>query len=389
MLNSFDIAELNCSGIDDETIAKMGCRSISVKEAVDLGFRALAPDEKGPLLTDNFVSGCLFFQFKDIDGNDITEDFDRHIGVIKPRYTEHAQSCYPKGLPKYLCPPSSHQERMHIHFPIYDWESFKKESKPKLYITEGIKKAQAACSRGFPTTAVWSTWCFCENGIDSPLIRELKDLINKYDPEIYVVFDSDKYWKDGVFKAELALIEKIFLETGKEAKVIDLPSVVGDTPTKGFDDYLLSSSNADFMKLVNKARTPFSPIIQSKKQFSVPKAPFHAMPDLMGDILQDIQTKYEGCHEMAAMSLLTSVAVTMRNKICIEKKRANLYMIGIAETVSGKSTVARAALDPLNKIDSQLLMEYLRGDQPEGELQNPPLFTENKENNNDQEENGF
>jgi hypothetical protein len=48
----------------------------------------------------------------------------------------------------------------------------------------------------------------------------------------------------------------------------------------------------------------------------------------------------------------------MRNKICIENRRANLYMIGIADTVSGKSTVARAALKPLLTIDSQLLFDY-------------------------------
>lgn len=359
MLNDVDLNELRASGISESTINKMLCKTISYEEAIKIGFCATLKDSNGnerQLISKDFIESCLYLPFLDMEGKLLSNDNCESTAVIKPRYSQTALKVFGKELPKYLCLSSGIQKRMYVHFPVYDWNSL--SQRPQILITEGIKKGQAACDRGYATISLWSIWCFCENGTNSPLIRELKQFIEQYSPEIFIAFDSDKAWKDGVSKAELALVEKIFLETGKSAKVIDLPPLVASTPTKGLDDVLLQLTNKEFDELLDKARIPFSPMINAKKHFSIPKAPFKALPKLMNELVSDADQKFEGCPEMAVMSLFASVAVTMRNKICIENRRANLYMIGIADTVSGKSTVARAALKPLLTIDSQLLFDY-------------------------------
>lgn len=356
-LSDYDLQDLYASGLSDQQIEMMDCETLSLDATTSSGFR-LSVDYID-LMQSYYIQSCLFIPFRNPDGTVVQTANDLKWGVVKPKYTEQAKQKFDK-LPKYLGLPKSVIGSMHAHFPhSIDWGSHFKSKKPKLFITEGPKKAEKACLERIPCIALTSVWCFGENGIDSSLIPEIKSIIEQYKPEVYIVFDSDKAWKDGVTKAELALTEKIFQETGAVAKVVDLPCLVGSKQTKGLDDYLMAASKDDFMQLVEKSRVPFSPLIASKKHFSVPKAPFKAMPELLELIIDDFQNKYEGCYEMASMGLLASTAICMRNRISIEGKRPNLYMIGIADTVSGKSTVARASLKALNSIDDQLLCAYL------------------------------
>lgn len=345
-----DINELANSGLSEEWIEGTGFESVTLDHALALGFRSSTPSGDENLLQDKYIRHCLFMPFKDIDGETCG------VGIIKPRYTELAINTI-NDLPKYLCLPKTVQDRMHIHFPSgFDWQHFNGE---QLFITEGLKKAEAACCKGIPCVALWSIWCFGENGTDSPLIRELKELITRT-KEVFIVFDSDKSIKLSVSNAEQACVEKIFLETGKESKVINLPAQVKGKVTKGLDDFLLVCSVDEFYALVKTADSTMSTFTASRKRRSVPIAPIDQMPPLLSSIVEDIKSKYEGCHEMAVMSLFASVAVCMRNKIKLYGKTPNLYMIGIADTVSGKSTVAKKALSALSAIDSRLHYEYMQ-----------------------------
>lgn len=237
----------------------------------------------------------------------------------------------------------------------------------QVFITEGIKKSLAGCSHGIPTIGLWSTWCFCENGTNTPLVCELKDAITKCN-DVYIVYDSDKFTKSSVADAEQALAEKIFLETSREPKILDLPSRVGEISTKGLDDYLLVQPIEEFYKLIKSASHSASIFTASRKRQSIPVAPITKMPSLLSAVVEDIKSKYEGCHEIAVMSLFASVAVCTRNKVKLDGKAPNLYMIGIADTVSGKSTVARKALSALNKIDTKLLREYMNAESIEEDI---------------------
>jgi hypothetical protein len=359
-LNKEDLKELLDTGLPEPWIQASGIKSISLNELISLGFYAKKPDSDEGILEPKYIESALYFPFYNSDGSMVfDEKTNAKIAVIKPRYTPYAKENFEK-LPKYLCLPKNKQSRMRIHFPkSFDWKNFFEDTTTKiLYITEGLKKAEAACCRGIPCIALWSVWCGTEGKLESSdLIKELKDVLIKTDKEICVVFDSDKSFKPNVLMAEKAFINKVFLETGKISYVKDLPQKFKNHTTKGLDDYLLYATKKNFYLLPERQeQTNF---IKSFDHLNTtPKAPIDKLPDIFKRITNDLNQKLEGCIEMAPMALIASIAGVCKNVFKINGTTLNVYFIGLSPTTSGKTTIVSEVLKPLKQYNSELENKY-------------------------------
>lgn len=196
------------------------------------------------------------------------------------------------GAPKYL---QSKFSGTHIYFPPFvnamDWFD---EDIP-LFITEGEKKAAAACQHGFMTCAV--------SGVDSWRSRllniraeritnldaqkvsiqlddnDVSKIETRVSPElmelplegreIYIVFDSDISIPTMEAVQRAAFDLAIWLDhQGAEPKQIILP--YGTRDKIGLDDFLMEFGKVGFSKVMNQAMYPFRPKIKGwiNKQLS-------------------------------------------------------------------------------------------------------------------------
>jgi hypothetical protein len=350
--------DLANSGLDDETISKMEARSITVREAIQLGFGATSTlketGETISLLDPKYVQDCLLLALYNRDGKPrYDEKTGSLIAVLKIFYQTGTLELLKEKLPKYLCLSKTQQTKQSVHFPRnFDWKGFieKVKADPNIeydiQITEGIKKAEKACQERIPCLAVWSIFCFSENGLDtSPLIEDLKELAMIKNLNFNIVFDSDKYLKPQVLQAETMFANKLKAETGKMAYKVNLPQRFNGTITKGLDDFLTIASPEEFKKLPKEKVT--SAFINSFELIDqVPQAPLDALPEIFLEAIQDISTKLEGSLELAAMALIGSVIGPSYNVISCQGAMLNMFLIGLSPTTTGKTAIVRECFRP-------------------------------------------
>lgn len=108
-----------------------------------------------------------------------------------------------------------------------------------LFITEGVRKADAAVSRGLCCIALLGVW----NWRDSDGLLPDWEYIGTKGRRVYVVFDSDVMEKEAVHLA-LRRLKALLEQRGAEVRVIYLPG--GDGGAKvGLDDFLVAGHTAD------------------------------------------------------------------------------------------------------------------------------------------------
>ncbi len=140
------------------------------------------------------------------------------------------------------------------------------DTKRPLFITEGVRKADAAVSADICTIALLGVWNWRgRNEHDGKLALPDWDSIALNDREVFIVFDSDVTVKPAVHQALGRL--KGFLETRKaRVRVVYLPS--GKDGSKvGLDDYLAAGNTVDdiIARSSSKLREPeegFEPVSQ-------------------------------------------------------------------------------------------------------------------------------
>src|SRR5215207_583828 len=78
-----------------------------------------------------------------------------------------------------------------------------RDSNDPLIVTEGVRKADAAISKGYVAVALPGVWCWRKNGVPLPEWEDIK----LYGREVYVAFDSDAQTNPHVRKALIGLCE--------------------------------------------------------------------------------------------------------------------------------------------------------------------------------------
>ncbi|MFM7457304.1 MAG: DUF3854 domain-containing protein, partial [bacterium] len=361
-LSGKHLNKLKSSAIPEDLIYSSEAQSIDLKTILDKGFKALAPDGKESLLQGKYVESALYLPFFDIQGNRIhDEKTGKEIGIIRLDYTDVAIKTFPK-LARYLNLPRSAQSRFYLYFPKgFNWVEYleshaeleEDEEKGHIAITEGILKSISATANGYPTVGLASVYCFSENGLNTPLIPELKDLLRKPNINFSVIFDGDKHQKISVANAEQALIEKAYLETGIRLSVIDLPQ---EENCKGLDDFIFVKGREALKTL--KPRNLDTPILKDSKFKQIPKIPKESLPDIYLACIQDAEENIESCIEAVPMVLFIQGAGFIGNKAKINGKLPHLYAETLAMTTAGKTTAAKRYSFPLISINKAMEQEY-------------------------------
>lgn len=119
-----------------------------------------------------------------------------------------------------------------------------------LWITEGEKKADSLTSRGLCTVALFGVWGWCVKGTKARKLLPCWDHIRLDGRRIYVVFDSDVMFKEGV---QLALER---LVAALEARGAEVLVVYLAGPEKGVDDYLVAGGTVNELKMLARKFVP-------------------------------------------------------------------------------------------------------------------------------------
>lgn len=362
-LSDKHLNKFRSSAILEDYIKSSEAESINLETILNKGFKALTPDKKESVLQEKYIDSALYLPFFDIQGNKIQDDkTGKEIGLIRLDYTEAAIKKFTK-LPKYLNLPQSVQSRFYLHFPKgFNWLEYlenyteleEDEEKGHIAITEGVLKSISATANGYPTVGLASVYCFSENGLNTPLIPELKQLLKKPNIKFSVLFDGDKYRKVSVANAELALIEKAYLETGVKLSVVDLPQ---EENCKGLDDFIYVKGKEALKTL--KPRNIDTPILRESKFKEIPKIPKESLPDIYLDCIGDAERNIESCIEAVPMVLFIQGAGFIGNKAKINGKLPHLYAETLAMTTGGKTTAAKRYSYPLIFINKAMEKEYL------------------------------
>lgn len=137
------------------------------------------------------------------------------------------------------------------YFPItetFDWQEIYDDSTIPIYITEGEKKALAACLEGFPTIGLGGVFNFMTEGEFLPEVAE----INWKSRTAYICFDSDAAMNPQIQAAEGRLATELSQNQKAEIKLIRIPPGAGNDKM-GIDDYLVEHGADAFAELADKA----------------------------------------------------------------------------------------------------------------------------------------
>ena len=224
------VADLERSGLSAADAAALGMRSLSQTETPTLAphFKPLTalyipywdPEQPNTPLTAH-PQGPAFFRVRYLE---TPNDFTRITGGKTQRYDQPPRSglCayWPRGT---------------------DWAAIIKDPTRPIIITEGEKKAAAACLAGHPTVGLGGVWSF--RAANAPSYELLLPDLARVDwrrRPVYIIYDSDSSTNPQVNLALWALAEELRYR-GALPHVAALPNIYDDDKKKtGLDDYLVA-----------------------------------------------------------------------------------------------------------------------------------------------------
>lgn len=224
-LTSEHLAQLKASGIDDELILERGYESVrTLTEAndvlVDRGFSRGARQLRPGLLIPLHGVAC------GIVGHQLRPDV--------PRVAKHGKTI------KYETPKGARM-RLDVHPRV---RALLADPKVPLFITEGVKKGDAAASRGLCCVALLGVWNWRgrnEHGGTTALADW--DAIALNGREVSIAFDSDAMTKRAVASA-LARLKALLELHGARVRVVYLPGGANGAKV-GLDDFLVMGGTVE------------------------------------------------------------------------------------------------------------------------------------------------
>lgn len=222
---------LRASGLEARDAERLGLEWLTAARAA----RVLHLEGKLPC-------GGILFPYHDAEGRERAHTLRVRL-LPDPREGWEGAA----DLPRYLQPPGSAPA---AYLPrLADWTRIRENGRTVL-VTEGEKKAAAACKAGLPCVGLGGVWSFGIADLGVDLLPEL-DAIGWKDRRAVVAFDSD--WRDNkdVRKAALVLARRL-AERGADVRMLTLDH--GRNALRvGLDDFLVAHGAAALRKAVEAA----------------------------------------------------------------------------------------------------------------------------------------
>lgn len=190
----------------------------------------------------------LVFDYHDLDGELLVSAGQPFRRI---RLFEHERPIGKDGvLPKYLQAPGS---PVHAYFPKcgdslgVNWRGIASDPDCAVVVTEGEKKALAACLAEIPTIGLGGIWNFRRDGALLPELGEFEWAGR----EAYICFDSD-VWENAQSLAAMRYLTKELAKRGAQVAWVRLPPAV-DGGKQGLDDFLVAHGADSFIELAEAA----------------------------------------------------------------------------------------------------------------------------------------
>jgi P4 family phage/plasmid primase-like protien len=232
-------AELNSSRISSELIDGRGYRTVDASwrdRLKEMGCPAWA------VRSDDAFPGLVLPMWGPRTGEYIGFQFKPAAPQIKPGGDKPVKYASPRGMGNRLDvhPSCTHLVADPVH---------------PLWITEGIKKADALSSRGAAVVALTGVWNWRRT---EGALAEWEDVPLR-GRTVIVCFDSDAPSNPSVRNAMMRLVGWLRQKKGSVVQYLAVPEQVMDTPVKGVDDYLAAGGTLDALWSHATERAPEAP----------------------------------------------------------------------------------------------------------------------------------
>lgn len=234
------------SPLHKQAEADLARSGITLEEADDLGIVVIDKNECAAL-GHTQPDDAILFQYWDPFAEEFqdVEEFHR----VRLIGTPTGFAAQVKGQ-RYSQPPGTLNS---VYIPrivdgtMFDWRKFLKDPTGTLYITEGEKKAIAACKAGVPTLGLGGVTMF-QSQKRGTFSLPLLDKVDWRGRDVGIVFDTDtaQGLKPDVLRAAERLLDWLLLK-GSRPFLVTLPS---SGEKVGLDDYFLKHGKIEFELLV-------------------------------------------------------------------------------------------------------------------------------------------
>lgn len=344
------------SGISDEVIAARGYRTVTdEKELIPLGF-ATAQRRAPGLLIPGYGpdGGNSFYTFR--------PDFAR---VVENRRKREPDGEGEPRVIKYETPTGS---SLRLDCPPVCLAQIKDPNSP-LWITEGVKKADALASRGLCAVSLYGVFGFKgKNEFGGVTWLADWDYIALKGRDARIVFDSDVMQKPEVRKALDRLTEHL-RRKGAHVSAVYLPG--GRESKVGVDDFLLTHSVEELEALVDAPRPkaqPAPPVVELLDY--APPALRRPLALVGGNSYATIwphvkQTKTESVDKDGNIVRHDPPLVTNERRLCVLRGDGAIFGSGIRDISELGLDVQLTEIPPDEKLWSSLgVKAFARGERP-------------------------
>jgi len=159
-------------------------------------------------------------------------------GAFGARPTEWRRYTQPPGSPVGAYLP-----------PLVPWAAVAADPAQAVWLTEGEKKAAAACKAGLKCIGLGGVWSFGASGRGGAELLPELDALEWRGRQAYVCFDSDVMVKPEVAKA-VARLSELLLQRGALVATVRLPELVPGEKC-GLDDFLVAGGVEAVARLVS------------------------------------------------------------------------------------------------------------------------------------------
>lgn len=232
------------NGVDELARVDLERSGLTLEHAKRLKLKVLSAGETKKLGAEFYEAGALYIPYFDLGG--------RPTSFYRVRYLEKLPGFAGQlEKPQRYAQPAKSLNEVYLP-PLFDktWEEIAGDTSIEIFITEGEKKAAAACVRGLACVGLGGvdSWRASKRGLD--MLPALKRVKWKNRPAV-IVYDSDAATNPNVVRAQRQLSREL-TEHGALVRVASLPAAK-DGSKQGLDDYLVEHGKAALAELLQRS----------------------------------------------------------------------------------------------------------------------------------------